>query len=81
MNYGREFGGPAVYRIKVQGHLDQKWSDWFDGFTIVPQAKTETLLTGKVVDQAGLHGVLGKVRDLGLPLLLVRRIESENCCS
>lgn len=78
MTNGREFDEPAVYQIRVKGNLDRKWSDWFDGFTIVPQANDETLLTGPVVDQAALHGLLVKIRDLGLPLLLVKRVEGED---
>jgi hypothetical protein len=74
---GREFNEPATYQIRVQGTLDHEWSDWFDGFAIAGQANGETLLTGPVADQAALHGLLGKIRDLGLPLLLVRRVESE----
>ena len=80
MSHGRKFDRPAVYQIKVQGHLDKKWADWFDGLAVVPQNNDETLLTGPVVDQACLHGLLCKVRDLGLPLLLVMRIASEDCC-
>jgi hypothetical protein len=76
VTHGREFDERAVYQIRVKGNLDRKWSDWFDGFTIVPQANDETLLTGPVADQAALHGLLSKIRDLGLPLLLVRRVES-----
>ena len=67
----------AVYEIRVKGQLDQKWSDWFDGFTIIPQDNDETLLTGPVADQAALHGLLGKIRDLGLPLLSVIRVDSQ----
>lgn len=67
-----------IYQIRVGENLDRKWSDWFDGFTITPQANDETLLTGQVADQAALHGILGKIRDLGLPLLSVRRIERED---
>ncbi|MFQ5594400.1 MAG: hypothetical protein ACE5HA_09645 [Anaerolineae bacterium] len=78
MTHGREFDNPAVYRIKVRGHLGQKWSEWFDGFTIIPQADDETLLVGPVADQAGLHGLLAKIRDLGLPLLSVKRVEKNN---
>ena len=58
------------YHIRVQGTLDQKWADWFDGFVIVSRDNGQTLLTGPVADQAALHGVLAKIRDLGLPLLL-----------
>jgi hypothetical protein len=81
MTDGREFDEQAIYQIKVKGNLDQKWSDWFDGFTITPQAVDKrhrsdaTLLTGPVADQAALHGLLAKIRDLGLPLLVVKRLE------
>jgi hypothetical protein len=75
MTNGREFDKRGTYQIRVKGNLDQKWSDWFDGFTITPQADGATLLTGPVVDQAALHGLLGKIRDLGLPLLSVKRME------
>jgi hypothetical protein len=71
---GREFDQPGIYRIRVKGVLDEEWSDWFAGLTIVPQ-DDETLLTGPVRDQAALHGLLAKVRDLGLPLLSVKRVE------
>ncbi len=60
----------AVYQIRVKGSLDQKWSDWFDGFTIEP-FDGDTVLTGPVADQAALHGLFAKIRDLGLPILLV----------
>lgn len=78
MTDGREFDRQAVYHIRVKGNLDRKWSDWFDSLTIIPQADDETLLTGPVADQAALHGLLGKIRDLGLPLLLVKRMESQD---
>ena len=73
MTSGRELDKPALYRIRVKGNLDRKWSDWFDGFSITPHGDDETLLTGQVVDQSALHGMLGKIRDLGLPVLLVER--------
>ncbi len=75
MTDGREFDKQAIYQIRVKANLDRKWSDWFDGFTITWQADDETLLTGPVADQAALHGLLGKIRDLGLPLLSVKRLE------
>jgi len=75
MSNGRNFDKPGIYRIRVRGNLDQRWSDWFDGFCITPQAGDETLLAGPVADQAALHGLLNKIRDLGLPLLLVKREE------
>jgi hypothetical protein len=60
-----------VYQIRIKGHLGSHWSDWFEGLTITLEANGETLLTGPVVDQAALFGVLRKVRDLGMPLLSV----------
>ena len=70
----RQFGGRGLYEIRVKGELNLRWSDWFDGFTITPVSEGETLLTGTVADQAALHGVLHKIRDLGLPLLSVQRL-------
>ncbi len=75
MSDGRAINRPHVYEIQVEGALDEKWADWFDGFSITPLAGDETLLAGPVADQAALHGVLAKIRDLGLPLLSVRRLE------
>ena len=73
MSNGREFDKPALYEIKIKGHLEPRWSDWFDGFAIEPQPDDETLLTGSVPDQAALHGILTKISNLGLPLLSVQR--------
>lgn len=67
---------PMVYQIRVKGHLDDQWRDWFDGMTIAQEDNGDTLLTGKVVDQAALHGLLKKVRDLGMPLISVNRVVS-----
>ena len=61
------------YEIRVKGHLDVRWADWFDGLTLTRESDGTTVLRGSVVDQAALHGVLGKVRDLGLPLIAVNR--------
>jgi hypothetical protein len=66
---------PTVYQIRVKGHLGRKWADWFGGLTITRKNNGDTLLTGLVVDQAALHGLLKKVRDLGIPLLSVNRVE------
>jgi hypothetical protein len=74
---GREFDTQAVYQIRVKGNLDRKWSDWFDGLTITPRANDETMLAGPVANQAALHGLLAKIRDLGLPLLSCQRLEKE----
>jgi hypothetical protein len=65
-----------VYQIRVKGHLGREWADWFDGLTITLEEDGQTLLTAVVVDQAALHGILKKVRDLGLPLLAVNSIEA-----
>ncbi len=66
---------PGVYEIRVKGHLDDKWADWFEGLTITREDNGDTLLTGPVIDQAALHGLLKKVRDLGLPLVSVSPLE------
>lgn len=67
---------PTVYQIRFQGRLGSQWTAWFEGLTITPTENGETLLTGPVVDQAALYGLLRKVRDLGLPLISVNCIES-----
>ena len=67
-------GRPVYYEIRVRGVLDRHWSGWFDGLQVSSDAPGQTLIAGPVVDQAALHGLLAKVRDLGLPLLSVRRI-------
>ena len=63
-----------IYEIRVQGRLDQRWSSWFDGLTISYEGEDSTVLRGSIVDEAALHGVLSKVRDLALPLLAVSRV-------
>jgi hypothetical protein len=67
---------PAVYQIRIKGHLGQQWRDWFEGMAIELEEKGDTLLTGPVLDDAVLHGLLKRVRDLGMPLLSVNRVES-----
>ena len=64
-----------VYQIRIKGHLGRQWTDWFGGLTITLEDNGDTLLTGPVVDDAALHGLLKKVRDLGMPLLSVNRVE------
>ncbi len=63
-----------IYQIRIKGHLRREWTDWFGGLSITLEDNGETLLTGPVVDQAALHGVLKKVRDLGMPLVSVTRV-------
>ena len=65
---------PGLYEIRIKGHLEGRWADWFGGLTITLEDNGDTLLTGPVIDQAALHGLLRKVRDLGLPLLSVNRV-------
>ena len=65
------------YEICVKGHLDNRWSNWFEGFAIALKDNGETLLSGPVVDQAALYGVLIKVRNLGLPLVSVKPVQTE----
>ena len=64
----------TVYEIQVKGHLDGRWSEWFDGLTIANLEDGDAVLSGDIVDQSALHGVLNKVRDLGLPLVAVKNI-------
>ena len=66
-----------VYKIRIKGHLDQQWTEWFEGLTITLEDNGDTLLTGHVVDQAALHGLLRKVRDLGMPLLSVDNVKPD----
>jgi hypothetical protein len=67
--------GPGIYAIRIKGHLDDKWVDWFEGLTITMKENGDTLITGPVIDQAALHGLLKKIRDLGMPLLSVCPVE------
>ena len=64
------------YEIRIQGHLDQHWSEWFDGLDITYDVDDNTVLRGPLLDETALHGVLIKVRDMALPLLAVNRIEA-----
>jgi hypothetical protein len=67
---------PVVYQIRIKGHLGSQWTDWFEGMTLTLEKEGDTLLTGPVVDQAALHGLIRKVRDLGMPLVSVRPADS-----
>lgn len=66
---------PVIYQVRIKGHLSRQWRDWFGGLAISLEEGGDTLLTGPVVDQAALHGLLKKIRDLGLPLVSVVRLE------
>jgi hypothetical protein len=67
----------VAYEIRVKGHLDESWSEWFDGLTITYLDSGETVLRGEIVDQAALHGMLSKVRDLNMPLIAVSSVGPE----
>ena len=66
-----------IYQIRIKGHLDDQWADWFSGLTITLEENGDTLLTGPVVDQAALFGLLKKMRDLGLPLVSIDRVDPD----
>ena len=66
----------TVYQIRLEGQLGEQWTDWFEGLTITQEEGGTTVITGPVVDQSALHGLLKKVRDLGTPLVSVNRVES-----
>ncbi len=70
-------GQPMIYQIRIKGHLGRHWTDWFEGLAITLEDNGDTLLTGPVVDQAALHGVLKKVRDLAMPLVSVMRVKPD----
>lgn len=67
----------GIYEIRLTGHLDETWAGWFDGLAVTLDDNGDTLLTGPVVDQAALHGLLKKVRDLGIPLRSVNCLETD----
>jgi hypothetical protein len=69
--------GAGQYEIRLKGHLDARWSTWFDGLSFTHASDGTTIISGPVADQAALHGLLSKVRDLGLPLLSVVHVEPE----
>ena len=72
------FAMADTYRIRVRGHLNDRWTEWFEGLVIHLQEDGTTVLVGPVVDQAALHGVIIRIRDLGLPLLSVSRVVEPN---
>jgi hypothetical protein len=67
-------GQPRAYQIRLKGHLGPQWADWFGGLAVTLEANGDTLLTGPVVDQAALHGLLRKVRDVGMPLISISSV-------
>ena len=69
-------GQPVLYQIRIKGHLSRQRADWFEGLTITLEENGDTLLSGQLVDQAALHGILKKVRDLGMPLISVNRVST-----
>ncbi len=71
-----EHNGPEIYEIRLKGHLDARWADRFEDMSLTLTETGETRLTGPVIDQAALHGLLKKVRDLGLPLISVSRVDA-----
>ena len=83
MDNERQYSQAGIYHIRIKGNLNGKWADWFPGFVIKAHESGETLLSGSRIDQAALHGVLTKIHNLGLPLLLVVWTEcpcsSKNC--
>lgn len=68
---------PECYEIRILGHLDNRWADWFEGMRITLEDNGETQLSGLVADQSALYGLLRKVRDLGMPLVSVNRVEPD----
>lgn len=76
MTTHESWNGPAKYQIKAAGRLGSQWSDWFEGLSVECQGKM-TVITGRIVDQSALHGLLAKIRDLGMPIISVRRIETD----
>jgi hypothetical protein len=67
-----------IYQIRISGHLDSQWTDWFDGLSITLEENGDTLFSGPVTDQAALYGLLRKVRDLGMPLVSVVQVQSNH---
>ena len=73
--HGRQRQAPSAYRLRIDGHLDQHWSAWFGDLTLTTEDDGTTTLTGPVADQAQLHGLLSKIRDLGVTLIRVEVVE------
>ncbi len=73
-NSPTKHGQPMIYQFRLQGHLDRQWISWLDGLTITLEENGDTLLTGEVVDQAALYGLLSRIRDIGIPLISLIRL-------
>lgn len=73
---GDERPGPGRYEVRLSGHLHQRWAAWFDGLTVAHQDDGTTVISGPLADQAALHGLLQRVRDLGLPLISVSELDT-----
>jgi hypothetical protein len=71
---------PYTYRIRIQGHIDSSWSMWFDGLTVTNLTGGEAELVGPLPDQTALHGILARIRDLGIPLVALRRLKRTTSC-
>ena len=71
---------PTFYEIRIQGHIGDSWASWFEGLSLRHEENGEMVLRGVIVDQAALHGVLMRIRDLGLPLVSVNRVKSDRAC-
>ena len=69
---------PMVYEIRIKGHLGPQWTEWFEGMVVTREENGDTLLTGPVVDQAALHGLLQRLRDIGIPLISLRQVPPDN---
>ena len=65
---------PSIYHIRITGHLDDEWADWFGGASVEPEQDGNTLLICQVIDQSTLHGLLRRIRDLGMPLISINRV-------
>jgi hypothetical protein len=75
MAVAQEQGMSDEYEIRLEGHLDRQWSQWFDGLAIHHETHDETILIGPIADQAALHGILAKIRDIGIPILALKRLQ------
>ncbi len=73
-----ETNQPKIFQIRIKGHLGRRWANWFEGMSITLEDNGDTLITGPVADQAALHGLVKKVRDLGLPLISINHLDPDD---